>query len=265
MSAVPECPTCIVCYEETEGTQTGLADWHHCRQCTAMWCDTCMEAMYNKVRDDEEMDEELKCPQCRKPVADMQLEARVARILDFFNCSEADSSKLLMYEGLLSELVHVCESLEDGMPYYTLPRQVAARALSRESSMCDVVREAEGTSAGTRLGRMLRGGEYAGATVLVIRGYANALRSSVRPPAPSSNWIVPIEELLEHLRADVSWGSTAEAQQLTECRATLRECAEKIVDEAGRGAEQRANTSASGGGSSSQSSGPSRGSRKRRR
>ena len=112
---------CIVCYNTTEPTEGGLSDWHHCRTCSAMWCDGCMEKMYYEARDNDEYERELRCPQCRKSVAEMQAEARLERFVEGLGTDAKTASVLLAYENLLTEAVHLCEAQTDGMPYYSLP------------------------------------------------------------------------------------------------------------------------------------------------
>ena len=201
----PESVSCIVCFETEESMPD--ADWHHCLQCKAMWCDECGESMYNAAQEREEPDAEMRCPQCRKSVADMQHEQRVQRLVDRdggVGCTEAHAGILIAYEHLLTETVHLCEcesphsyapaAAPDGRPYFTQPPATVARVLSRDA-ICDVVREEQGAAEGSRLRRLMRAQDYGGVMGLVMRGYAAALR---RGGVPSS---MPfLEAIVEDLR-----------------------------------------------------------------
>ena len=194
MDSVPEQVQCIVCFADTEGTEQGLSDWHHCRQCSAMWCDECMEKMYYVARDDVEQDMELRCPQCRKDVAAMQLEARMERIAAL-GCQDDSQLLLIRYENLFTETAHVCLAHEDGMPFYSLPLVAVARVLSRDE-LCDVL-QAQARADGGRLRRLLRGGDYVDAAHLVLRSYILQLRASV---ASAATVLMVVAAIAERLR-----------------------------------------------------------------
>ena len=136
-----------------------------------------MEQMYYVARDDVDHDNALRCPQCRKGVAEMQLEARLERMATL-GCQDDYSLKLLIeYENLFTETVHVCLAHDDGMPFYSLPLEATARILSREES-CNIV-QTQSHADGGRLRRLLRGGAYVDAAHLVLRSYICQLRESV--------------------------------------------------------------------------------------
>lgn len=197
MQHVPDICSCIVCFEETEGSEQGLASWHHCRTCSAIWCDGCMEKMFYAARDNEDPDFELRCPQCRHGVGQMQLEARMERL----QCMDAAvAAALIQYENLLSETVHMCEAQEDGMPFYSLPLEASARILSRDDDCCGVVRTCQGAADDTRLRRMLRGADFVGAALLVLQGYTDQLRSG----SSAARIDLVLEALARHLRDAVT-------------------------------------------------------------
>ena len=92
MENVPEDVSCIVCFSETEATQQG---WKvgTIAASAAPWCDSCMEGMYNNtVRDADAHEAELRCPQCRKSVGEMQFEARLERVVKNLGCSDVDAA-----------------------------------------------------------------------------------------------------------------------------------------------------------------------------
>ena len=116
--------SCIVCFE-TQGSAE--VDWHGCRTCNAAWCDGCMAQMHDAARDHEE-DVDLSCPQCRGSIAGMQLQGRLGRLTaaDGLGCTEEQAHEVVAYENLLSELVHLCECDESGLPYFTMPAATVA-------------------------------------------------------------------------------------------------------------------------------------------
>lgn len=201
MENVPEDVSCIVCFSETEATQQGLEGWHHCRVCSAMWCDSCMEGMYNNtVRDAEAAHEaELRCPQCRKSVGEMQFEARLERVVKNLGCSDVDAAHVLLgYETLLVEVVHLCEARQDGMPYYSVELEAAARILSRDET-CDVVEAFQGRAEAARLRRCLRSNDYPSAATIVLEGYVAQLRQSV----PHASLLGVLSLLRDYLKKHV--------------------------------------------------------------
>ena len=215
MENVPAEVACIVCFAESTGTQEGLARWHHCRTCSAMWCDSCMEGMYNVARDDEHKEMELLCPQCRKNIALMQFEARQERIMAL--CADADAADVLLrYENLLTECIRLTECRENGMPFYTLPLEASARILSRDE-MCDVVLDFQGRKEAARLGRLLRGADFVGAAMLVLRGYL--LHGCVSPASAVAILDATAEEL--HRLTTHASAANNEPAVLTERRAAL--------------------------------------------
>ena len=151
--------SCIVCFE-TEETKPGV-DWHGCCTCSACWCDPCMAAMFDTARDHED-DVELTCPQCRGSIADMQEQSRRARIKGSLECSEETARDIVAYENLLTEVVHLCECEETGLPYFTIPAETVSWIMSRDP-ICTIVQDKQGPAEGTRLRRMLRASDYPGA------------------------------------------------------------------------------------------------------
>jgi hypothetical protein len=179
-SAVQRELSCIVCFDNDESN-----DWHPCRTCSAVVCDACMARMYEAARDSEE-GAELQCPQCRRSIASMQRERRTRRITEAIaGCTEERARALVAYESLLSEVVHLCECREDGMPYFMVPPVAVARVMSRDA-ICEVVDEHQGRTPGARLRRMLRAGEFGGAASLALAGYASALRAALSAAPVSS-------------------------------------------------------------------------------
>lgn len=209
-------PECIVCYSEPDDTaESGLEHWTSCRQCSAFWCNSCMEAMYNRVRDEQELDDvELTCPQCRKPVPEMQDDARLERLrrvvrerppyappLEVLKSAERQKefcARVIMdYENLVSELVHLCKAQPGGLPYFTMPTEAVARILSRDESVVGLVKSLQGQSADQKLRRCLRGGDFSGAAAIVIKGYGFWLQNLERGASSAA----VLQELLDHLRS----------------------------------------------------------------
>ena len=172
--------SCIVCFE-TEETKPGV-DWHGCRTCSACWCDPCMAAMFDTARDHED-DVELTCPQCRGSIADMQEQSRLARIKGSLECSEETARDIVEYENLLTEVVHLCECEETGLPYFTIPAETVSWIMSRDP-ICTVVQNKQGHAEGTRLRRMLRASDYPGAFSLALHGLARVLRGAAPSALP---------------------------------------------------------------------------------
>ena len=171
--------TCIVCYE----TDTEKSDsWHHCKVCSAVWCDSCMASMYDTARDHDSEEVELCCPQCRSSIANMQRDARIGRIKAGVGCSDETAYVLLDYENLLTEVVHVAECAEGGMPYFTMPIEAVARVMARDT-MCDVVDAIQGREAGTRLRRNMRSADMASCFAIGVEGYARVLRLEAGVPS----------------------------------------------------------------------------------
>ena len=153
---LPQELTCIICFESNE---TKACDWHHCKTCSAVWCDSCMEAMYYTARDHEDQDVELSCPQCRGSIANMQLTQRLNRWMSAspngIGCSEEVAHELIAYENLVSSTVNLCECEDDGQPYFMRPPREVARIMSRDE-ICYVVEAKQGQQALQALSRMLR-------------------------------------------------------------------------------------------------------------
>lgn len=168
----PEEVACIICFDST-------APCYHCAICSAMWCDACGEKMYDTARDHEDPEVDLVCPQCRGSIAEMQLATRLKRLVRTLGCSDEVARVLVAYENLLTEVVHLCECEPDGQPYFMWPPKDVARIMSRDT-ICEVVSMKQGKEAGTRLTRMLRGGDYGSAFELGLVGYAAALRHEAR-------------------------------------------------------------------------------------
>jgi len=179
---------CIVCYSEPDShTEADLEHWTSCRRCSALWCNGCMEAMYNRARDDADEEVELTCPQCRKPVPEMQDEARLERlvakvrerppyappvgVLSPSRVREFCARVIMDYENLVSELVHLCKATPGGLPYFTMPTEAVARIMSRDDGLVGLVKGLQGAQADSKLRRALRAGDYAGAAAVVVRGY----------------------------------------------------------------------------------------------
>jgi hypothetical protein len=186
MENVPAEVSCIICYTETarkvlEESTTPITGWHHCKTCTAMWCDSCMEQMYNRARDDGEVN--FGCPQCRSSISEMQFESRLSRITERFGCSDEAALAVLGYENLFTEMVHLCECQPDGAPYYTVPLEAAARILSRDEIL-DVISVFQGDDAQARLRRMLRAADFSRAAALVLEGHARGLEKGLTTPEP---------------------------------------------------------------------------------
>ena len=166
-----------MCYETIETKET---DWHHCRTCSAIWCDSCMESMFNTARDSDDVDGgSLACPQCRTGVGEMQFLSRIGRYTDQLRCTEEAARDLVWFENLLVECVHLAECEQDGQPYFMIPPEEVGRVMSRDE-ICDIVDAKMGHAAGTRLRRMLRSGSYGECAALVIEGYAGSLRSDAK-------------------------------------------------------------------------------------
>ena len=144
-----------------------------------------MEKMHDVARDHEE-DVELSCPQCRGSIAGMQLQGRLGRITaaDGLGCTEEQAHEFVAYENLLSELVHLCECDETGLPYFTMPAAIVARVMARDE-ICEIVDAKQGAAAGTRLRRMMRAEDYAAAFALTLQGCAAVLRASNSAPRAS--------------------------------------------------------------------------------
>ena len=148
-----------------------------------MWCDECGEKMHDTVRDHEDADVELTCPQCRSSIEEMQLRTRLERMImttaggGDIGCSEAIAKKLLAFEDLLTEVVHLCECETDGQPFFMLPPTEVARVISR-AGLCTCIFEAQGHAAGTRATRLLRNENYGDLLKLAFEGYAVVLREA---------------------------------------------------------------------------------------
>ena len=225
MDNVPNDVSCIVCYDETDCSN--LSDWHHCRTCSAMWCDSCMEAMYNRARDSRDEEVVLSCPQCRKSVADMQLEARIERMIEAHDCTEDVCFSLLAYENLLTETLHMCESWDNGVPHYTLPLEAAARVLSRDE-VCSIIGEFQGSDGEGSLRRCLRSGDLVGAAIIVLRGYVGVLGKISQDAA-----LVELHTTAEYYR-DAQPGDSGTTTEPSESRRTiLRERIEDLINAQG--------------------------------
>lgn len=171
--------TCIVCYE----TDTEKSDsWHHCKVCSAIWCDSCMASMYDTARDHDSDEVELCCPQCRSSIANMQRDARLGRITAGVGCSDEVAHVLMDYENLLTEVVHLAECEAGGMPYFTMPIEAVARIMARDT-ICDVVDAMQGREAGTRLRRNMRSADMASCFAVGVEGYARVLRLDAGVPS----------------------------------------------------------------------------------
>ena len=195
----PEEVSCIVCYDTIEQK----AEWHHCRTCSATWCDACMEAMFNTARDEDGNDgASLACPQCRTQVGEMQFLSRIARYMDQLGCLETAARDLIWYENLLCELVHLAQSEPDGQPFFLLPPAQVSRIMARDE-ICGVVDQTQGKGAGARLRRMLRANAYGDCTELILEGYVAALKAagaaSVLPFL--SVTLDDLKQMAEHHRA----------------------------------------------------------------
>ena len=176
----PEDISCIVCYDNIG--ETSQTQWHHCRVCSGMWCDACMENMFNTVRDSEDHNAELSCPQCRTSVGEMQMLSRVARYTEHLACTEDEARFLVLFENLFTEMVHLAECAPDGQPYFMLAPSAVARIMSRDQ-FCDVITESQDHAAGTRLRRMLRAERYGDCAAMALEGYAAALRAIASVPS----------------------------------------------------------------------------------
>mmetsp|Transcript_6313 Transcript_6313/g.10673 ORF Transcript_6313/g.10673 Transcript_6313/m.10673 type:complete len:282 (-) Transcript_6313:184-1029(-) len=185
--------SCIICYETDKTKQT---DWHRCWICSATWCDSCMEQMYNAARDSEDI--ELACPQCRGSIASMQLKSRISHITATIGCSSETARAIVNYENLLTETVHLCECEEDGQPYFMVAPASAARVMSRDP-ICQIVSEKQGHAEDSQLRRMLRSADYSGAIELVLKGYVHVLRSDAQVPS-ASPYIESLAEYLTEMR-----------------------------------------------------------------
>lgn len=134
-----------------------------------------MEKMYDTARDHEDPDVDLKCPQCRSSIANMQYDARLACLrAKLPRCSQEAAETLVKYEDLLTETLHLSGCDTNGHPFFTLPPAVASRIMSRDA-VCAVVRARQGAAAAAQLSRQLRSEDYAGAMELLVGGYAAAL------------------------------------------------------------------------------------------
>ena len=190
---VPADANCIVCFETA--ISAPHTDWHRCRHCTAVWCERCMEQMYNAAMQHEDGDVELSCPQCRRSIAGMQHDGRVKRVTERIRCSETVANRIIGYENVTTELVHLCACEEDGSPYFMMPSGAVARIMSRDA-ICDVVEQVQGKRALEQLRRNLRSERYDAAWELVVVGYLSVLK---REAALST--ILPFLELM---RQDLS-------------------------------------------------------------
>ena len=225
-----------------------------------MWCDACMEAMYNTARDEQEHEAELQCPQCRKSVGEMQIEARKERVLAAFECSDENACLLLMYENLLSELIRLCVADEDGLPFYTVPREAAARILSRDVA-CDIVLTMQGgSSVLSRLTRLLRATDYAGAVALVLRGYVGLVRVAARQPAMPSE---VLEGVARYVRTVQAGGDGARAAGVSH-KAALLASVEALLATSGKAALPSRGDAARGRAETSNTGEPRRAKRRRR-
>ena len=171
--------SCIVCFE----TPATLATtWHHCRRCSAIWCERCMEQMYNVALNHEDESVELSCPQCRGGVAEMQHDSRVARIVRRLDCADDVARLVVEYENVATELVHLSACEADGAPFFMLPAGAVARIMSRDQ-ICDIIEKTQGATAGQAFRRQLRAENYAGAWPLVLQGYIDVLRRDAQQPS----------------------------------------------------------------------------------
>jgi len=205
---------CIVCYSEPDShTEADLEHWTSCRRCSALWCNGCMEAMYNRARDDADEEVELTCPQCRKPVPEMQDEARLERlvakvrerppyappvgVLSPSRVREFCARVIMDYENLVSELVHLCKATPGGLPYFTMPTEAVARIMSRDDGLVGLVKGLQGAQADSKLRRALRAGDYAGAAAVVVRGYGFWLQNLEK----EASGAVVLQQLHDNLSA----------------------------------------------------------------
>ena len=201
-----------------------LTNWHHCKTCSAMWCDTCMESMYEEARDNREYDVHLSCPQCRTSVADMQAEARLERLVDL-GCASSEMAELvLLYENLFTELLHMCETKANGEPHYTVELHSVARTLSRDET-CDIAHAVQGAAADSRLRRSLRGGDYPSAALVVLRGYVDILS---RAGVCAASKVACVEWVAHYLRKTCEVAN--EEPAIAERRAALLEGVEGILE-----------------------------------
>ena len=207
--------SCIVCFENQGAAD--VDDWYACRTCSAAWCDQCMAQMYNAARDHEE-EVDLTCPQCRGSISDMQLQCRLNRITaaDGLGCSEEQAQEVVAYENLLTELVHLCECDESGLPYFTMPAATVARVMARDE-ICEVVEAKQGAATGSRLRRMMRAADYPSAFALALQGFAAVLRASRNVPRASAL----VEELVADLAAMVRGGCARVAGMVVDARRVL--------------------------------------------
>ena len=243
--------SCIVCFE-TQGTAE--IDWHGCRTCSAAWCDGCMAQMHDAARDHEEDEVELSCPQCRGSIAGMQLQGRLGRITaaDGLGCTEEQAHEVVAYENLLSELVHLCECDESGLPYFTMPAATVARVMARDE-ICEIVDVVQGAGAGTRLRRMMRAEDYAAAFALVLQGCAAVLRAASSVPRASGLVSEILQGVVADLRAMVRGGDVRltkmvadaapvlealEAERAAECAAGSTGAKVKVRKPRGRRAQR---------------------------
>ena len=139
---------------------------------------------------------ELTCPQCRGSMANMQLQSRLKCLSAFIGCSEEAAMAVIAYENLLTEVIHLCECEEDGLPYFTSPVGAVSRVMARDE-LCDIVDDEQGHGEGTRLRRMLRGENFADAFVLALEGYVKVMRQVVSSPGA-------VAPFLERIQQDVS-------------------------------------------------------------
>ena len=224
MHNVPAEVSCIVCFTETEGNERGLGCWHHCRVCSAIWCDPCMERMYYVARDEAG---ELRCPQCRGSIGDMQLGARIERVTENLGCADPGKARLIVeYENLLAELIHLCEAQADGMPHYTVAPEDVARIFSRAPE-CEALREIQGSADVTWLRRLLRDADVARAASMVLHGYAQLLRATV--PAAAVTKVLRLIELYMREEPDAVLLSATPA--VMERRAALRRSVASLLEE----------------------------------
>ena len=167
----------------------------------------------------------------------MQARARLERVIEGLGCSDFDlAGTILAYEELLTETLHMCEAHENGMPYYTQALEVTARILSRDS-VCDVVDAIQGNAEGSRLRRMLRGGDYIGATMLVLRGHVAQLRVSV----PNESVVSVVDAIAQYLFEVTSIAGASlnnETPTIAERRAALLTGMEAILETVRASAQQ---------------------------
>ena len=203
-----------MCYSEPDShTEADLEHWTSCRRCSALWCNGCMEAMYNRARDDADEEVELTCPQCRKPVPEMQDEARLERlvakvreeppyappvgVLAAPRVREFCARVIMDYENLVSERPPLQGDARRAALLYDADGGRGAHHEPRRRPRRPGQGAAGRAGQTPKLRRALRAGDYAGAAAVVVRGYGFWLQNLEK----EASGAVVLQQLHDNLSA----------------------------------------------------------------